>query len=65
MAEKKERSYEWWWIFFPIGILLGAVAGFIFGNISLGLILGAALGTPLNLIFYYQYRTSQLDSDAD
>lgn len=65
MAEKKEQIYEWWWVFFPLAILLGTVAGFLFGNVGLGMILGAALGTPLNLVFYYRYRTTQLDLEND
>lgn len=67
MAEKKGQSYQWWWVFFPLAILLGTVAGFILGNVGLGMLLGAALGTPLNLIFYYRHRTatSQYESEGD
>jgi hypothetical protein len=65
MEKKKEGSYEWWWVFFPLAILLGTAAGFLFGNVGLGMILSAAVGTPLNLTFYYRYRTTQFESEGD
>lgn len=64
VTQENKQRYEWWWVFFPLAILLGTVAGFLCGNVGLGMILGAAVGTPLNLVFYYRYRTSQLDPDA-
>jgi hypothetical protein len=62
MAENKKRKHEWWWAFLPIGLGLGTAAGALIGNVGLGLVIGAALGTPLNLIFYYQHKKSLHDS---
>lgn len=58
MAEISEQKYQGWWAFLPIGIGLGTAAGALLGNIGLGMVYGAALGTPLNLIFYHLHKKS-------
>lgn len=64
MDENKRGKYEWWWAFLPLGIGLGTAAGALIGNVGLGLVFGAALGTPLNLIFYYRYKKSLQEPPA-
>ncbi len=60
MENKGKDRFSGWWSFLPIGIGLGTAAGALFGNIGAGLSIGAALGTILNLLFYYYGRnTSQ------
>ena len=59
MTEPNQAPYSYWWIFFPLSIFLGAVGGALLGKPGLGMGLGAALGTPLNLIFYYHHKKSR------
>lgn len=60
MGNKQWGKFAAWWCFLPIGIALGTAAGAFFGNVGAGISIGAALGTILNLLFYYFGRnTSQ------
>ena len=56
MNNKERRTMSAWWVFLPAGIALGTAAGALFGNVGLGMVFGVALGTPLNLIFYYLHK---------
>lgn len=62
MVENINRSYGWWWAFLPIGLGLGTAAGALIGNVGLGLVFGAAIGTPLNLIFFYRHKKTLHDA---
>lgn len=64
MAENRINSYSGWWVFLPIGIGLGTAAGALLGNVGLGMSLGVAVGTPLNLAFYYLHKKSIQNSQS-
>lgn len=64
MAEDRINSYSGWWAFLPIGIGLGTAAGALFGNVGLGISWGVAVGTPLNLVFYYLHKKSIHNSQS-
>lgn len=53
MNTKNHEADRSWYIFFPICISLGTGLGATLGNVGLGLALGAAVGTMLNLLVYY------------
>lgn len=61
MAETTNPAYKAWWVFLPIGIGLGTAAGALMENIGLGMVFGAAVGTPLNLLFFYLHKKSLQD----
>ncbi len=56
MTENNKMKFTGWWAFLPIGVGLGTAAGALIGNIGLGMVFGVAIGTPLNLLFYYLYK---------
>lgn len=62
MAGNNKMKYAGWWAFLPIGIGLGTAVGALIGNVGLGMVFGAAVGTPLNLVFYYLHKKNLPDS---
>lgn len=61
MDKKESRTMPAWYMFLPICIVLGTALGAVMGNVGVGLACGAALGTTLNLYFYYQNDKSSQD----
>jgi len=56
MQQGREKNSGEWGFFLPIGIALGTGVGALLGNVGVGMVLGVALGTFLNLLSWGRGR---------
>jgi hypothetical protein len=52
MNTRRQQADIPWYIYLPICISLGTGLGALLGNVGVGIVVGAALGTILNLLAY-------------